>query len=207
MTDPAQIGAEMLATLGNAILKLDPLSEPKLRELEGLSVRLDVALPGRNEPTRWLMSFHKASVQLEPCSEIAAHAIVAGEVSELLAWLTGGASGGLRFDGDTRLLDSLSGLMHGYQPDLAPPLGRVIGDDAASALVGFLEAASAAARSAIQTLRGAAQDTARQNYASPDEMSSAIHQLEDLALKVDRLTARTDRLENLRRTDATGHPE
>ena len=60
MTDPAQIGAEMLATLSNAILKLDPLSEPKLRELEGRSVRLDVELPGRSEPMSWLMSFAKA---------------------------------------------------------------------------------------------------------------------------------------------------
>ena len=79
MTDPAQLGAEMLATLSNAILKLDPLSEPKLRELEGRSVRLDVVLPGRSEPLRWLMTFNKASVQLAPCAETAAHAIVAGE--------------------------------------------------------------------------------------------------------------------------------
>jgi ubiquinone biosynthesis protein UbiJ len=153
------------------------------------------------------MSFNKASVQLEPCAETAAHAVVAGDVTELLQWLAGGRTGGLRFDGDTRLLDSLSGLMQGYQPDLAPPLGRVIGDDVASALVGFVEAAGAAARSALQTLGGAAEEAARERYASSDQLTDAIQLLEDLALKVDRLNARTDRLEDLRNTAAAGNPE
>ncbi len=206
MTDPAQIGAEMLATLSNAILKLDPLSEPKLRELEGRSVRLDVELPGRSEPMSWLMSFAKASVQLAPCDQPSAHAIVSGEVADLLQWLAGGRSGGLRFDGDTRLLETLSGLMSSYQPDLAPPLGKMIGSEAASALVGFVEAAGAAARSALQTISGAAEETAHRHYATPDDLTSATRKLEDMALKVDRLSARTNRLEVLGHT-AAGKPE
>lgn len=199
MTDPAQLGAELLATLSNAILKLDPLSQPRLQELEGNLVRLDVTLPGRTEPDRLLLEFEKASVRLQPCDDCAAHAIVAGSIPDLLQWLMGGASGGLRFDGDTLLLEKLSGLMNGYQPDFAPPLARVIGDNAATALVGVVEAAGAAARSLLQTINGAAEETARQHYASPDELSRATETLEELALKVDRLNARTQRLESLRR--------
>ena len=207
MTDPAQLGAEMLATLSNAILKLDPLSEVKIRELEGRSIRLDVQLPGRGEPTRWLMTFSKDSVQLAPCAEATAHAIVRGEPGDLLAWLAGGRSGDLRFDGDIGLLDSVSGLMKGYEPDLAPPLGKMIGNDAASALVGFVEAAGAAARTALQTLGGAAEETAHAHYTTPDELTQATRKLEDMALKVDRLKARTDRLEALQSTAPVGNPE
>ena len=200
MTDPAQLGAEVLATLSNAILKLDPLSQPRLQELEGNLVRLDVTLPGRAEPERLLLEFEKASVRLQPCDERAAHAIVTGNIPDLLQWFIAGTSSDLRFDGDTLLLEKLSGLMKGYQPDFAPPLSRMIGDDAATALVGMVEAAGAAARSMLQTISGAAEDTARQHYTSPDELSQATRTLEELVLKVDRLNARTQRLETLRRT-------
>ena len=198
MTEPAQLGAELLATLSNAVLKLDPLSQPRLKELEGNLVRLDVTLPGRTEPERLLLEFEKASVRLQPCDECAAHAIVAGNIPDLLQWFIGGTSRGLRFDGDTLLLEKLSGLMNGYEPDFAPPLARMIGEDAATALVGAVEAAGAAARSMLQTINGAAEQTARQHYASPDELSRATRTLEELALKVDRLSARTGRLETLR---------
>ena len=201
MTTPTSLGAEMLATLSNAALKLDPLSEPRLRALEGRTVRLDIQMPGNSTPVHWLLGIDKASLQIDTCDECQAHAIVRGGLGALLSWLSGGDARGLEFSGDELLLEQLAGLLSGYQPDLAQPLGRIIGEETATRLFSFAEAAGAAARSALQAAQGAAQQTAKQHYTGEHQLGEATETLENLSLKVDRLQARTRLLE-----DADGHP-
>lgn len=204
MTTPTEFGAEILATLSNAALKLDPLTEPRLRALEGRTVRLDIQMPGSSAPTRWMLSSDRASLQVNACDERPAHAIVRGSLGDLINWLSRGDRHGMQFSGDELLLEQLAGLLSGYQPDLGQPLGRIVGEETATRLLSFVEAAGAAARSVLQAAQGAAEQTAQQNYTGEHQLDAAIETLENLALKVDRLQARTTLLENSA-LDASGN--
>lgn len=204
MTTPPALSAEILATLSNAVLKLDPLTEPRLQALEGRTVRLDIQMPGSSTPVRWLLSIDKASLQIDTCDECQAHAIVRGGLGPLISWLSRGDGRGLEFSGDELLLEQLAGLLTGYQPDLAQPLGRIIGEETATRLFSFAEAAGAAARSALQAAQGAAEATAKQHYTGERQLGDAIESLESLSLKVDRLQARTKLLEAAADSPADG---
>lgn len=193
--------AELLATLSNATLKLDPLTEPRLRQIEGQSVRFEVSLPGTAEPLCLLMTINKASLQFTADDDRAVHAIVQGGLSSLLAWLSGRRPDDIQFSGDELLLERLSDILAKFEPDLADPLGRLIGTEAATGLVGFAEAAIAAGRSALEAASNAAAQSAREQYAENREFNDAVELLEAVQLKVDRLKARATRLETSRRSD------
>jgi ubiquinone biosynthesis protein UbiJ len=202
MSSAEAVAAEMLATLANAGLKLDPLSEPRLAALEGRSVRFEVTLPGRETAAVLTARIAKASLQFcvdaepEPGQlRPEVDAIVRGSITELLAWFQGAGSRGLSFEGDEQLLASLGGLLSDYQPDLALPLSRILGAETASNLLGFAETALAATRSALQAAGNAAADGARARFTDTSELNQAITTVEDLNLKVDRLLARVALLE------------
>jgi ubiquinone biosynthesis protein UbiJ len=193
--------AELLATLSNATLKLDPLTEPRLRQIEGQSLRFEVSLPGASEPLSLLMTIDKASLQFTPDDDRAVHAIVQGSPGALLAWLGSGRPDNIRFSGDELLLERLSDILSKFEPDLADPLGRLIGTEAATGLVGFAEAIFATGRSALEAASNAAGRSAREQYAENSEFDNAVEMLEALQLKVDRLQARATRLETSRESD------
>lgn len=202
MSGVDSLTAELLATLSNATLKLDPLTEPRLRQIEGQSVRFEVSTPGAAEPLCLLMTINKASLQFTADDGRAVHAIVQGGPSSLLAWLSGRRPDNVQFGGDELLLERLSDILAKFEPDLADPLGRLIGTEAATELVGFAEAAFAAGRSALQAASNAAAQSAREQYAEEREFDDAVELLEALQLKVDRLNARATRLESSRRADS-----
>lgn len=197
------LAAELLGTLGNAGLKLDPLSEPRLQELEGKSVRFDVHVPGRAAPLHLRLTVERASLNYELGDETPANAIVRGSPADLLAWLSGRPATGLTFSGDEALLTRLGAVFEQYQPDLETPLGRLIGAEGSAALLGFAEAAFAAARSAFEAVGDSAGESARQHYAGNAELLAAVEAAESLQLKLDRLGARASRLEEtVRRSGA-----
>lgn len=191
------LAAELLGTLGNAGLKLDPLSEARLGELEGRSVRFDVHVPGRADPLHLLLVIERASLNFDLGDETPANAIVRGSPADLVAWLSGRPASGLAFSGDEALLTRLGTVFEQYQPDLETPLGRLIGAEGSAAVLGFAEAALAAARSALEAVGDSAGESARQHYAGNAELEAALEAAESLQLKLDRLGARTARLEEL----------
>jgi ubiquinone biosynthesis protein UbiJ len=191
------LAAELLGTLGNAGLKLDPLSEARLRELEGSSVRFDVHVPGRDVPLHLRLIIERASLNFELGDETPANAIVRGSPADLVAWLSGRPASGLTFSGDEALLARLGNVFEQYQPDLEAPLGRLIGAEGSAAVLGYAEAALAAARSALEAVGDSAGESARQHYVGNDELHAAVEAAESLQLKLDRLSARAARLEEL----------
>jgi len=192
---PEVVGSELLATLSNAALKLDPLTEPRLTELEGHSVRFEITLPGRPEPLPLTLSVKKACLQFAIEAESRVNAVVRGSAAELFVWLQGGQSHSLSFDGDEQLLARLAGLLSGFQPDLARPLNRILGEEATANLLGLAETALAATRSALQAAGSAAADQTRARFTDQPSMNQAMTQAEELTLKVDRLLARVSLLE------------
>jgi len=193
-----ELAAELLGTLGNAGLKLDPLSEPRLKELEGNTVRFEIRVPGAERPIRVRLAVARSSLDFSLDDESPANAVIRGTLPDMLAWLTGRAAPGLSFTGDDALLTRLGAVFEQFQPDLAQPLDRLIGPDRSAAVLGFAEAALATARSALQAVADAAGTTARERFADSSEFDSVVESLEALQLKADRLGARVARLEALR---------
>lgn len=189
------LAAELLGTLSNAGLKLDPLSEARLGELEGRSVRFDVDVPGRTSPLHLLLTIERASLNFDLGDETPANAVVRGSPADLVTWLQGRPSSGLSFTGDEALLTRLGTVFEQFQPDLETPLGRLIGAEGSAALLGIAEAALAAARSALEAVGDGAGESARQHYAGNAELDAAVEAAESLQLKLDRLGARLARLE------------
>ncbi len=204
MTTLDTVAAELLATLSNAALKLDPLTEPRLREMEGRTARFDLRAPGGNTPARIRLEVCKASLNFSLGSNEPADAVVRGTFPELLAFFQGRPAEGLTYDGDEQLLHTLAGLLEQYQPDFAEPLTGVLGSEAAQSVVGFAEAALAATRSALEAIGKAAGDSARAHYTADREFEQARNTLDAVTLRVDRLRARVDLLSG---AAAQGSPE
>jgi ubiquinone biosynthesis protein UbiJ len=195
--DPA---AELLASLSNAALKLDPLTEPRLRDLEGRSARIEVLTPAGARPLLLRLEIRRASLQFSLADQAPADALIRGSLPELLAYFQGrsgaGRSGPGRSavvqEGDEALLAALAGVLRNFEPDLAEPLRGVLGPETANALVGFAEAALATTRSALEALGSAAEAEARRRFASEGDFETARRRLEALSLELDRVRARTD---------------
>jgi ubiquinone biosynthesis protein UbiJ len=118
----------------------------------------------------------------------------------LFAWLTGSDNAGstLTFEGDEAVLAELTGILTNFEPDLAEPLTTFLGADVADNLVGVAETAFASLRSVLQGLGNAAQDTAGRSYVNSPNLSTLLNGLDDLQLRIDRLTAKVHAAEQRR---------
>ena len=199
-----EVAAELLATLSNAALKLDPLTELRLREIEGRTARFEVSTPASSTPVCIRLEVRKACLNFSLSNDEPADAVVRSTPGELLAFFQGRPAGGLTYDGDEQLLNALAGMLEHYQPDLAEPLSALLGEQTAQAVVGFAEAALAATRSALEALGNAAGDSARSHYTADAEFEQARARLEAITLRVDRLRARIDQLPGARAQGRTG---
>jgi ubiquinone biosynthesis protein UbiJ len=192
--------------ISSQTLKLDPASYPRLEALAGTRIRFDVLpprVPGlaskNTEPRTVLLEVLPDALQLQLGSDEQAHAVVRGALPDIARALlapsaaTGkpAATSAAQIAGDEAALQAVAGLFRDLQPDLAEPLARVIGRDAADNLVGAAEAGVAFLRSAAESLAGGARKEAGQAWVTDQAQSSLMDRLDDLKLRVDRLDART----------------
>ncbi len=199
--------AELVSTVGNAGLKLDPLSEARLAELEGRVVLLEVLGPTGGAPLTATLSVRRASLQISAGGAGPADAIVRGTPADLLGWLSGArGTGQLQIEGDEQLLSALTGLLEKFEPDLAEPLTRLIGAQAADSVLGAAEAAFALLRSATQAVSEATRDQARASFTDTSGLEQAVSSVEALELRLDRLAARLERVEARRSAPAASAP-
>ena len=204
----------LLGEITSQTLALDPTSHPRLAAMQGQSVRFDIlppALPGRAgaEPRTMLVTVQEEGLNLEAGSTANAHAVVRGELPAIVRMLfatTGpdkkanapeagagagpGAEATVRIEGDEAVLQAIASLFRDLQPDLAAPLARAIGRDAADNLVGAAEAGFAFLRSAAESLAAGARKEAQDAWVTESAQDSLLDRLDDLKLRVDRLDAR-----------------
>ena len=223
--------ADLLSTLSNASLQLDPLSQARLRELEGRSVWFDITLPtvmaGQN--LTFTLSIRSpgpgdtrladtrpadtrpADTQLEftPDKIGQPNAIVRGTIPAVVAWLTDSpdAADTLTFEGDEAVLAALTGILTNFEPDLTDPLTTFLGADAAESLLGVAETATATFRSLLEGLANAAQETAGRSYVNGPNLSTLLNGLDALQLRIDRLAAKVRAAEERSRRGASGPDE
>jgi len=195
---------DLLTTLSNASLDLDPLAKARLSALEGTRVQFEIKLPTPVDDKNLLLRIADSRLEFspgpdEPTGEAAPHgangqphAIVRGSIPSVLAWLTGSGTGSdtLTFEGDEAVLAELSGILTNYQPDLAEPLSRLLGGDAAESLISAAEMALATFRSMLESASSAAQHSAGRSFVSTPKLDTLLTGLDALQLRTDRLAAK-----------------
>jgi len=193
-TPPEQLLARVLSDLGNAALGLDPLSRARLGALAGRCVRIDVVPPGVGEPRPLTVFITDSGLTCRAGRDPAPHVILTGTLPDIARRLSG-TGGSVRIEGDEAVLTALADLFTGLQPDLATPLANLIGRELADNLVGLAEAGFALLRSAAESVTTTARRDAAGAFVNQDGFEHLLIRMEALRLRVDRLDARTRRLE------------
>lgn len=193
---PEQLLARILGDMSNAALALDPLSRARLAPLSGRCARFDVVPPGGGAPRPLTIVVTDTGLECRAGTEPAPHVILTGALPDLVRRLTGARGDGtVSIEGDEAVLTELAALFTHLQPDLAAPLGNVIGQPLADDLLGLAEAGFAFLRSAAESVTTAARRDTVDAFVNRDGFERLITRLEALRLRVDRLEARTRQLE------------
>jgi len=185
--------ADALAALANASLNLDPSSAARLSALEGRRIRIIAELPPPLGARHFTLQVEAARLRLFPDDTENPNVIVTGTVPDLARWLLTGhtiSGGGLRIEGDTTVLTEAVAVFRGFNPDLAIPLGRILGADTAASLLGAGELALAGLRSAAEAMGGSIRQGAAERFVSREQVAQFLDALDDTQLRVDRLAAR-----------------
>lgn len=185
--------ADALAALANASLDLDPAGRARLSGLEGRRVRIVAELPPPVTARHFTLEVEDARLRLYSRDLDQPNVIVSGSLPDLAQWLLTGATGtrgGLHIEGDTTVLLELAAVFRGFAPDLARPLGRVLGPETAASLVGAGEMAVAGLRSAAAAVGGSLRQGAAERFVNRQQMDRFLDALDDMKLRVDRLAAR-----------------
>ncbi|MCY4344100.1 MAG: SCP2 sterol-binding domain-containing protein [Gammaproteobacteria bacterium] len=156
--------ADLAETLGNALLNLDADAKERLAELEGRCIRIECLLPRKSATLTVQRS--RIAVSAEAIGE--ADAVVQGSMTELIAWVVGGASAesaAVRIEGDP---GALAEVRAAITPSLVSSLSGTASNSPGEDALGALELAAAGLRSAAE---GAAHAIERGLAPSADGLS------------------------------------
>lgn len=180
-----------VAQLINRGLALDPGSAARLAQLEGRRMQISADFPEPLGQRDLTVTVRAGTLRLLPRAEAAPHVIVRGAPAAIGTWLASrGERGAVSIDGDSAVLQELTALLRHYQPDLAEPLGALLGADTAERALGGLELAFAGLRSVLQGAGSSVRDGATQTFVDRPAADRLVEQIQDLRLRIDRLGAR-----------------
>lgn len=194
--------ADALADLANRSLALDPAAAARLATLEGHRIQFSTDLPEPMGARDLTITVNDGRLRLYPRALPEPNVIVSGRPADLVAWLFGdGVASGpgrdLRIDGDGAVLQELTQAIESFRPDLAGPLGSLLGAETARSALGTAELALATLRSAFEGAGQTVRDSAARTFVSQSEAARLLDELDDLRLRVDRLAARVAAQENI----------
>ncbi|HEY5646409.1 MAG TPA: SCP2 sterol-binding domain-containing protein [Pseudomonadales bacterium] len=194
-TPPEQLLARLLEDLCNAALRLDPLSSARLVPLAGRCLRFDILPPGGGAARQLTVRVHEQGIACAAGAGQTPHVILTGTLPDISRRLGGSTGGSLSIEGDEAVLADLAAIFTGLQPDLAAPLGNLIGRELADDLVGLAEAGVAFLRSAAESVTSTVRRDAASAFVNREGFDALLTRLDNLRLRVDRLDARTRLLE------------
>lgn len=194
--------ADALADLANRSLDLDPASRARLAGLDGRQVQITTRLPPPLGNRDFALTVEAGRLHFFPHAVGHPNVIVRGTPPDLAAWLLAGegaAGTRLEIEGDSTVLAELRAAMRAFRPDLGSPLRRILGEDFAQSSVGTAELALATLRSALEGAGQAVRDAAARVFVDQGQTAEFLDQLDDLRLRVDRLSARVQAQEQRRK--------
>ena len=156
--------ADLVETVGNALLHLDADAKQRLADLEGRCIRIECTLPNKSATLKVQRS--RVAVSAEAIGE--ADAVVQGSMADLIAWVLGGASAesaAVGIEGDQGALAEVTAAI---TPNLVNQLSGALSKSPAEDVLGALELAAAGLRSAAE---GAAHAIEQGLKSSPDGLS------------------------------------
>lgn len=183
---------EFATTLTNAGLKLDPLSESRLRALDGHCVHLVTELPTPVDDKTFTLLVTDGRVEILPYAVPEPNATVRGSIPDLLTWFIRGAAGPgkISFEGDETVLGELTEIFHRYTPDLSELVSGLLGSEVAANLANVAEGVMAALGSALQGAGSALQRSTAERYVTRSSLSAFVDLLDDTRARLDRLAQR-----------------
>ena len=183
--------ARILGDVGNFTLGLDPKSRLRLTALEGSCVRFEILPPGGGSARPLSLQIADGQLCWQASASLEPNAIVRGSLPDIVALLGNShQAAGVLIEGNEALLSELGSLLRQLQPDLARPMGELVGRDLADSLVGFAEAGVAFLKSAAEGIVSTEGETTRATFLRSDDFSRLLNDMESLSLRVDRLAAR-----------------
>jgi ubiquinone biosynthesis protein UbiJ len=183
---------EFTNTLANASLQLDPLSESRLRDLDGRCAHLVTKIPAPVYEKTFTLLVSDGRIEFLPYAVPEPNAIVRGSIPDLLTWLVKGPAGSARInvEGDESVLGELSGIFHAFTPDLSGPISQLVGVEVAAEVLNIAEGAMATLRSAMQGVGSTLQSSTTDHYVTRSSLSAFLDVLQDTQARVDRLAQR-----------------
>jgi len=187
-------------TLANGAADLDPLTRSRLDKLGGHSVAIEMNPPGEAAT----LSFDNRAIRFEPGIIAAPSVIVRGSPAALAAAFFSSATprSGIQIEGDELILTELRSIARNFYPESLPPLDDIVGQQAAQSITSLLELGFAAATALVRNVgeEGGrlARAGARQRYLSAADFEAMLASIQTLRLRVDRLNARAEIVEQTR---------
>ncbi|MCZ6640512.1 MAG: hypothetical protein O7F71_02960 [Gammaproteobacteria bacterium] len=182
---------DVLDRLANASLNLDPQSTSRLKRLDGHMVRLEGEMSKNVSPRIFTLKVESGHLSFYPHALSEPNVIVKGKLADLGAWLLSrGASANVAIVGDETVLQELQAVFRDFEPDLGKPLSNLIGSQVAEDLLGTVELAFAALRSAVEGAGSAIKHSAAGRYADEARLNALLDGIDNVRMRTDRVAAR-----------------
>ena len=190
---------DLATRISNSALNSDPVLQGRLARLAGNTVELNCLSPGVLPTQIWHFLITEQEIVLRHGPADAPNVIVTGTAMDLAGWAfstPGGTQASVTIEGDEVLLAQLQEIFKEFRPDFAEPLQRVFGPDASASLLGAAEMGLGGVRSAIEGLGKAISGQAAETRVDPAQLDAILRTVDELRLKVDRLSAQLDAQES-----------
>lgn len=191
--------AKSLNRIIQQALALDPQIGERLAKHQGRSVELISENQGGVPDLSLHLTIERASVTVNEGPAPSPSAIIKGKPKALARMALGGELQDVTISGDMTIVQELQAVFRSYRPDLVTPLERLLGEQGANMLAATLELGVA---SLTQLQRGATSKAFQQaetlfaeQFATRDHFAVLQQRTDNVRLALDRLAARTGRLE------------
>ena len=199
MSDIPNVFGTMLADLAtrisNRALSSDPVLQGRLASLSGNVVELNCLTPGVLPTQIWHFVISEQQLFLRHGPADQPNVIVTGTALALGGWVFNNAQldgSGIQIEGDEVLLTQLQEIFKQFRPDFAQPFESLFGANASQSLLGAAEMGLSGVRSAIEGLGKAVSGHAAGHQVDPTQLDAILRTVDELRLKVDRLSAQMD---------------
>jgi ubiquinone biosynthesis protein UbiJ len=117
------------------------------------------------------------------------HVVIKGSAANILRWLRETETEDLIIDGDHNTLLSFLDLAQSFDPDIEHTLTELLGPSVAGRAAGTAELGLRGLHSLIQGVGQSLKGKAAETFVEKDEFDSLLGGLDELRLRVDRLSA------------------
>ncbi|MGK0224989.1 MAG: ubiquinone biosynthesis protein UbiJ [Limisphaerales bacterium] len=171
--------------ISNRALETDPDLVGRLSALDGRCIELNCHTPN----TTGYLLIQDGRLQFIAGQAASPHVIVTGDAINLVRWLSTSDATGITIEGDdTTLLETLAAL-RGFDPEVQATLSQIFGASFTDKILGGAEAGLQGVKSLLEGLGSGLERRAAEKFVRRENLDGLLDSIDDLRLRVDRLTA------------------